>query len=108
MVTYDIIDLHVSTWDEDTFLATIRELAQKLGLIVKEETTLLSKNGSVHCHLGHPQYPGLLEVTVWPRRKAGGSDMHENRRAGRNEAMIPSVAGRLADRLGGHAEKRPS
>jgi len=66
LVTYDIIDLHVSTWDEDALLATIRELAQEFGLIVKEETTLLSKNGSVYCHLGHPQYPGLLEVTVWP------------------------------------------
>lgn len=31
MVTYDIMDVHVSTWDEDTLLATIRELAQEFG-----------------------------------------------------------------------------
>ncbi len=108
MVTYDIMDVHVSTWDEDTLLTTIRELAQEFGLVVKEETTLLSKKGSVHCHLGHPHDPGLLEVTVWPRREAVWIDMHDNRRAGWNEAIIQSVAGRLADRFGGHAAKRPS
>lgn len=108
MVTYDIINLHFTTWDDDSVLTLIRDLAQDFGLVVKEETTLLSKKGSVHCHLGHPHYPGLLEVTVWPRREAVWIDMHDNRRAGWNETMIEPVAERLAHRFGGHAEKRPS
>jgi hypothetical protein len=43
----------------------------------------LLKKGTVHCHLGHPNYPGLLKVTVW-------IDMHDNRRADWNAAQWPS------------------
>ncbi|WP_053960744.1 hypothetical protein [Sulfobacillus thermosulfidooxidans] len=108
MVTYDILDADIAIWNEDTVLATIRKLAQEFGLLVKEETTLLSKKGSTHCHLGHPQYSGLLEITVWPPRNAIWIDIHANRRTGWNEAMIEPVAQRLADRFGGHAKKRNS
>lgn len=108
MVTYDVTDIHCPSWTESWVLTTIRNLAQEFDLVVKEETTLLSKKGSIHCHLAHPKQPGLLEVTVWPRRQSVWIDMHDNRRADWNAAIIEAVASRLAEEFGGRAEKRPS
>ncbi|WP_430626383.1 hypothetical protein [Sulfobacillus thermotolerans] len=48
MVTYDVTDIHCPSWTESWVLTTIRNLAQEFDLVVKEETTLLSKKGSIH------------------------------------------------------------
>ncbi|PSR29071.1 MAG: hypothetical protein C7B46_18755 [Sulfobacillus benefaciens] len=81
MLTYDITSAQFTTWEEDTALATIWELAQEFGLAVAE-TTLVPKKGSVR-YLAHPQYLGFLDVMVWPWREAVWIDIHDNRRIGK-------------------------
>ncbi len=107
-MTYDVMEPKFDSWTEDAILVVMQELADEFGLVIKQNTTLRSKKGSVHCHLGHVKHPGIIEVTVWPRRKEVWVDMHNNRRSNWNEMLMEPVSEWLARRLGGRAQQRAS
>lgn len=108
MLTYNVVSdklNEVKPLDEEMVCSEIERITADFGLVVTERTTLSTKKGSYHWHLKKEKEKGVLEVTYWPKKGRFWIDIHDNRRAEWNMAVIEPLAETYAKYFGGKVEK---
>lgn len=104
MLTYQVVSpkLHeIKPLDEEQVCEEIDRIAVDFELDLTQRTTLSSKKGSYHWHFKKGKEKGVLEITYWPKKSELRLDLHDNRQAEWNLAVIQPLAEAYAVLFGG-------
>ncbi|QGQ98531.1 hypothetical protein EHS13_28455 [Paenibacillus psychroresistens] len=114
MIKYEIVGSRLSEeridienegqYMEEKTIKEIEGIIEQFGLLITQKSPLSTLKGSTHYHLKIGKQAGLLEVTYWPVKKRLWVEIHDNRRAEWNQAMISSFSEALAVCFSGSLE----
>lgn len=107
MITHEIINSKLSEvklLDEEMVIREIEDIITDFNLTVTQKTTLSTLKGSIHYHLKLGKAAGLLELTYWPKKHRLWIEIHNNRLAEWNKAMITPFSERIAELFSGQVQ----
>jgi hypothetical protein len=101
---YEIINSSLSQiglLDEDHIIKEIEDIINQFQLDITQKSTLSTMKGCIHYHLKLGKNAGVLELTYWPPKKRLWIEIHNNRCAEWNQAMIQPFSEALAEHFSG-------